>query len=195
MSETQTIVKLRNQTGAGMMDCKKALDESKGDYDKAIDILREKGEIKAAKKIEERDAKEGIVYSYIHSNSKAGAMIALACETDFVARTEDFKNLAHEITLQIVAMMPDYLNPTDIPEAVLTRETNVYKEQLKNEGKPENIVEKILAGKVEKFYSDVCLMKQAYIKDDSVTIEEMINQYIAKTGEKIQITRFVRFQI
>jgi elongation factor Ts len=195
MADTQTVVKLRNQTGAGMMDCKKALDEANGDYDKAVDILRQKGELKAAKKIEERTATEGIVYSYIHSNNKAGAMIALACETDFVARTEDFKNLAHEIAMQVVAMMPDYLNPEEVPVDVLEHEKSIYAEQLKNEGKPENIIEKIMSGKLEKFYAETCLVKQPYIKDDAITIEELINQYIAKTGEKIQISRFVRFQI
>lgn len=195
MSDTQTIIKLRNQTGAGMQDCKKALDEAGDNYEKAIDILRQKGELKAAKKIEERTAKDGLVYSYIHSNNKAGAMIALACETDFVARTEDFKNLAHEIALQVVAMMPDYLSPEEIPAEVLEREKNVYTEQLKDEGKPANIIEKIMTGKLDKFYSDVCLVKQPYIKDDSITIEGLINQYIAKTGEKIQVMRFVRFQI
>ncbi|KKR07517.1 MAG: Elongation factor Ts [Parcubacteria group bacterium GW2011_GWC2_39_14] len=195
MADTQAVVKLRNQTGAGMQDCKKALDEANGDYEKAIDVLRQKGELKAAKKIEERVAKEGIVYSYIHSNNKTGAMIALACETDFVARTEDFKNLAHEISLQVVAMMPDYLNPEDVPADIIEREKNVYMEQLKGEGKPANIIEKIMTGKLEKFYADVCLVKQQYIKDDSITIEGLINQFIAKTGEKVQITRFVRFQI
>jgi len=195
MADTQAVVKLRNQTGAGMQDCKKALDEANGDYEKAIDVLRQKGELKAAKKIEERVAKEGIVYAYIHSNNKTGAMISLACETDFVARTEDFKNLAHEIALQVVAMMPDYLNPEEIPTDIIDREKNVYTEQLKGEGKPENIIEKIMTGKLEKFYADICLLKQQYIKDDSITIEELINQFIAKTGEKVQVTRFVRFQI
>jgi len=195
MSDTQDVVKLRNQTGAGMMDCKKALDEANGDYEKAIDILRQKGELKAAKKIEERTANEGLVYSYIHSNNKAGAMIALACETDFVARTDDFKNLAHEICLQVVAMMPDYLNPEEVPAEVLEREKSVYAEQLKGEGKPENMIEKIMTGKLDKFYSEVCLLKQVYIKDDTITIEGLINQFIAKIGEKVQVTRFVRFQI
>lgn len=195
MADTQAVVKLRNQTGAGMQDCKKALDEANGDYEKAIDVLRQKGELKAAKKIEEREAKEGIVYAYIHSNNKTGAMISLACETDFVARTDDFKNLAHEIALQVVAMMPDYLNSEEIPADIIDREKNVYTEQLKGEGKPANIIEKIMTGKLEKFYADVCLLKQQYIKDDSITIEELINQFIAKTGEKVQITRFVRFQI
>lgn len=195
MSDTQIVVQLRNQTGAGMMDCKKALDEAGNDYEKAIDILRQKGEIKAAKKIEEREAKEGIVYAYIHSNNKSGAMVALACETDFVARTEDFKGLAHEIALQVVAMMPEYLAPENVPADVLEREKNVYREQLKEEGKPEAMFEKIMVGKLEKYYADVCLLKQTYIKDDAITIEELVNQYIAKTGEKIQIARFVRFQI
>lgn len=195
MADTQTIIKLRDLTGAGMLDCKKAIDEAGDDFEKAIEILRKKGEAKATKKIAEREAKEGIVYSYIHSNNKTGAMLELFCETDFVARTDDFKTLARDLAMQIVAMAPDYLRPEDIPVAVLKKEKEVYREQLKNEGKPENILDKVMAGKLEKFYSEVCLLKQIFIKDDKVTVEDLIKRVIAKTGEKIEIGRFARFQI
>lgn len=195
MSDVQTITKLRSQTGAGMMDCKKALDEANNDYDKALIILRKKGEARAEKKIAERKAQEGIVYSYIHSNNKSGAMIEIFCETDFVARTDDFKNLAHEITLQIVAMSPDYLSPEEIPAEVIEKEKDVYRAQLKAEGKPDEMIEKILEGKLSKFYEDVCLLKQPFVKDDKLKIEDLIKQVIAKTGEKIELGKFANFQI
>ncbi|MBU1132534.1 translation elongation factor Ts [Patescibacteria group bacterium] len=195
MSDIQTITKLRESTGAGMMDCKKALDEANNDINAAVEILRKKGEAKAAKKIEERQAKEGIVYSYVHSNNKTGAMLELFCETDFVARTDDFKNLAHDLAMQIVAMSPEYLNREQLPAEVLEKEKEVYREQLKNEGKPEEMIEKIIPGKLNKFFEDVCLSEQLFIKDDKVKINELINRIIAKTGEKIEIGRFVRFQI
>ena len=195
MADAKTIAKLRNQTGAGMMDCKKALDEAGDDYDKAIDILRKKGEAKASKKMAEREAKEGIVYSYIHSSNKSGAMVELFCETDFVARTDDFKSLAHDIAMQIVAMSPDYLKPEDVPSEVIEKEKEIYREQLKKEGKPEEMVEKILLGKLDKFYQEVCLLKQSFIKEDKLSVEDMIKQVIAKTGEKIEIGNFANFQI
>lgn len=177
------------------MDCKKALDEANDDYEKAVDILRQRGEIKAAKKSAERETKDGLVYSYIHSNYKAGAMISLLCETDFVAKTDDFKKLAHELAMQIVAMNPEYLTPDKIPAEVLEREKSVYREQLLAEGKKEEMLEKIMEGKLNKFYAEVCLLKQQYIKDDAKTIESLINEMIVKTGEKIEIGKFVRFQI
>ncbi len=177
------------------MDCKSALEEAGGDYDKAIDVLRKKGEVKAAKKVAERQAKEGLVYTYVHSNNKIGTMFELFCETDFVAKNEDFKNLAHEIALQIVAMAPEYLKPEDVPEEVIEKEKAVYKEQLKDEGKPEEIMDKIIQGKIEKFYEEICLLNQTSIKDDKQTISDMIKQMIAKTGEKIEIGRFVRYEI
>jgi elongation factor Ts len=195
MADTQTITRLRQQTGAGMVDCSKALEESAGDIEKAIEILRKKGEIKAAKKTAERTAKEGIVYSYIHSNHKVGAMLELNCETDFVARTEDFVSLAHDIAMQIVAGSPEYLKPEEVPSEVLEKEKEIAREQLMAEGKPADIVEKILDGKISKFYEETCLVKQAFIKDDSIKVEEYINRAIAKTGEKIEIKRFVRFQM
>ncbi|MEK7158984.1 MAG: translation elongation factor Ts [Patescibacteria group bacterium] len=195
MSDTQPVVKLREFTGAGMVDCKKALDEANGDFDKAVEILRKKGEAKATKKMAERQTKEGIVYSYVHSNNKTGAMIELLCETDFVSRTDDFKNLAHDLAMQIVAMSPDYLSPEQVPQELIDREKDIYSEQLKNEGKPANIIEKIMQGKLDKFFEEICLLKQLFIKDDKIKVEDLIKQMIAKTGEKIEIGRFSRFQI
>lgn len=195
MADLQTVIKLRAQTGAGMVDCKKALDEASGDYEKAIELLRKKGEVKAAKKMAEREAKEGIVYSYIHSNGKTGVLLELFCETDFVARTDDFKALAHNIAMQITAMAPEYLAPEQVPADVLEKEKDVYREQLKAEGKPENMIEKILEGKMAKFYEGNCLLHQAFIKDDKLTMDDVIKQMIAKTGEKIEIGQYARFQI
>lgn len=195
MTDPKAILNLRNLTGAGMVDCQKALDEAGGDLTKAQEILRKKGEAKATKKMQERQAKEGIVYSYIHSNNKVGAMLELFCETDFVGRTDDFKNLAHDIAMQIAAMSPEYLNSDQIPAEVIEKEKEVYREQLKTEGKPEAMIEKIMAGKLQKFYEDVCLMNQPFIKDEKIKIEDLIKQAIAKIGEKIEIGKFVRFQI
>ncbi|OGF36684.1 elongation factor Ts [Candidatus Falkowbacteria bacterium RIFOXYC2_FULL_48_21] len=195
MVELQMVTKLRAQTGAGMVDCKKALDESNGDYEKAIEILRKKGEAKATKKMAERQTKEGIVYSYIHSNAKAGVLLELFCETDFVARTDDFKALAHDLAMQIVAMSPEYLSPEQVPAEVLEKEKEVYREQLKSEGKPEAMMEKILEGKLAKFYEENCLLNQAFIKEDKLKVGELIKQMIAKTGEKIEIGKYARFQI
>jgi elongation factor Ts len=195
MADAKTIAQLRNQTGAGMMDCKKALVEANDDFDKAIEVLRKKGETKANKKMAEREAKEGIVYSYIHSSNKSGAMVELFCETDFVARTDDFKALAHDIAMQIVAMSPDYLKPEDVPAELVEKEKEIYRAQLKKEGKPEDMIEKILLGKLDKFYQEVCLLKQSFIKEDKISIEELIKQIIAKTGEKIEIGKFANFQI
>jgi len=195
MADVQTITRLREHTGAGMVDCKKALDEANNDFDKAVEVLRKKGEAKAAKKNAERTTSEGIVYSYVHSNNKAGAMLSLLCETDFVARTDDFVALAHDLAMQIVAMSPDYLSPIEVPSDIIESEKAIYREQLKAEGKPEEMIEKILEGKLNRFYSEVCLVNQPFIKDDKITIENLINQMIAKTGEKIEIGKFAKFQL
>lgn len=195
MNDSQNIIKLREATGAGMVDCKKALDEAAGDFEKAIEILRKKGEAKATKKMAERQTKEGIVYSYIHTDSKTGAMLELFCETDFVARTDDFKNLARELALQIAAMAPEYLSPEQVPPLVVDKEKEVYREQLRAEGKPDNMMDKIVEGKLNKFFEDVCLLCQQYIKDDKIRVGDLIKQLIAKTGEKIEVGKFVRFQI
>lgn len=193
--DTQAITKLRQATGAGVVDVKKALEEAGGDEVKAIELLRKSGASKAAKKLAERTTGEGLVHSYIHSNGKVGSMLQIQCETDFVARNEDFKVLAHDIAMHIVAANPSYLKPEDVPMAEVEKEKEIYRELLKTEGKPADMIEKILTGKVEKYYSDVCLMKQAFIKDDKVTIEKLIEGSIAKIGEKIEIVKFSRFQI
>jgi len=195
MADLQTITKLRNLTGAGIVDCQKSLAEAGDDLEKAIEILRKKGEAKAAKKINERETKEGIVYSYIHGNNTAGAMLELFCESDFVARTEDFKNLAHDLAMQIVAMAPEYLTPDQVPQSIIDKEKEVYLEQLKNEGKPVDMIEKILPGKLSKYYEEVCLLNQVFIKDETKKIADLLNAAIAKTGEKIEIGRFARFQL
>ena len=186
------VKRLREMTGAGMMDCKKALVNSDGDFDKAKEFLRKKGLAKADKK-GLRDAKEGIVYSYIHFNNKMGAMIELNCETDFVARTDEFKLLAKDICMQIAAMNPEYLDRESVPEEIINKEKEIYKEQVKN--KPENVQEKILNGKLEKFFEEKCLMDQKFFKDDSLTMKEFIKNSIAKLGENIKVSRFARFGI
>jgi len=193
--DTKTLLHLREITGAGMSDCKTALDESNGEIEKAIEILRKKGALKAAKKSAERIARQGVIESYIHGNGSVGVLLKLLCETDFVARTDDFKNLAHDIAMQIAAANPSYLRPENVPAEELNKEKEIYTEQLKTEGKPEAVMAKIIDGKVQKYYEQVCLLKQPFIKDDKITIEKLIEQSIAKIGEKIEIAEFARYQI
>jgi len=195
MSDTSIILKLREMTGAGMMDCKRALDEAGDNLEKAVDVLRKKGTIKAAKKQSERQTKEGLVHAYIHSNNKVGVLVELLCETDFVARNEEFQNLAHDLAMQIAATNPLYLKPENVPAEVVEKEKSIYLEELAGQEKPPAVVEKILAGKLEKYFEDVCFLKQPFIKDEDITIEELINQKIAKIGEKIEVRKFVRFSI
>lgn len=189
---TDLIKKLREKTNAPMMDCKKALEESSGDTEIAIDILRKKGQIVALKKAG-RCAKEGVVGSYIHSNSKLGVLLEVNCETDFVARNDDFKQFVKDVSMQVAATSPSYVSREEVPGHILEREKNVLKESVKN--KPENIVEKIVQGKLEKFYSEVCLLDQPFVKNDKITIKEYLNELIGKIGENILIHRFVRFQV
>ena len=185
---------LRAKIGAGMNDCHKALKENDNDFDKALIWLRKRGQ-KIANKKQSREIKEGLIEAYIHPGGKVGVLLELGCETDFVAKTDDFKNLAHELALQIAATAPEYLSPEDVPADVIAKEKEVYTEQLKKEGKPADMLDKIVEGKLEKFYSDVCLLKQTYIKDDKVTIDKMMTDSIAKIGENIKIHRFVRFSL
>ena len=192
---TEDIIKLREQTGAGMLDCKKALDEANGDLEKAGEILRKKGQAKAAKKSAERETKEGVVHAYIHANGKVGAMIELLCETDFVAKNEVFQELAHEIAMQIAATEPLYLKPEDVPEEVIEKEKSMIKEEMADESKPADVLDKIIEGKIAKYYEDVCLLNQPYIKDEDMTIGDLINNKIASLGEKIEIGNFCRFAI
>ncbi|MFC1615213.1 translation elongation factor Ts [Patescibacteria group bacterium] len=193
--DTQTLIKLRDLTGAGMLDCKKALDETNGDIEEAIDYLRKKGDVKAAKKTAERNAGEGIIHSYIHAGGKVGVLLQINCETDFVARNEEFKNLAHSLAMHIAASSPLYVKPEDVPDEEIQREKNVYREQLKTEGKKDEIIDKIMAGKVKKYYEEVCLLEQPFIKDDKKIVKQAITEAIAKLGEKIEIVRFSRYQI
>jgi len=192
---TEDIIKLREQTGAGMLDCKKALDEAGGDLEKAAEILRKKGQAKAAKKSAERETKEGIVHAYIHANGKVGAMVELLCETDFVAKNEVFQELAHEIAMQIAATEPLYLKSEDVPEEVVEKEKSIIKEEMADESKPADVLDKIIEGKMAKYYEDVCLLNQPYIKDEDMTIGDLINNKIASLGEKIEIGNFCRFAI
>lgn len=191
---SEMIKELRDKTQAGMMDCKKALVETGGDMEKAIDFLRKKGLASAAKKMG-TETTEGIIASYIHSNGKIGVLVELKSVTDFVARNEDFVTLAKEIAMQIAAASPLYLSPEDVPAEQIEREKDIYREQMKDSGKPENVVEKIVEGKLAKYYSDVCLLEQEYIKDGSVKIKDLIKNKIAVFGENIEVGKFARFQI
>lgn len=192
--DPKVIQQLRAETGAGILDCRKILEEAGGEYDKAIELLRKKGQKVAANKAE-RETHEGIVKSYIHSSGKMGAMVEVLCETDFVARNELFQQFAHNIAMHIAAANPLYLTPEQIPAEVIEKEKEIYAEQMAGEAKPDNIKEKIIEGKLAKYYSETCLMKQAYILDDTMTIEEVIQQQIAKTGENIQLRRFSRMAL
>lgn len=192
--DTATIQKLRNETGAGIMDTKKALQESNGDYDGAVEYLKKYGQKMAAKK-KDREASEGVIGNYTHTNGKVGAVVALACETDFVANTDDFKILAHDLAMHITATNPLYLVPDEIPAADIEKEKEIYRAQLKEEKKPEKIWDNIMTGKLEKYYGEVCLLKQRFIKDDEKTIEQLLNTAVVKLGENIQIKSFSRLSL
>ncbi|MDI7225583.1 translation elongation factor Ts [Leptospira santarosai] len=191
---TDLIRELRERTSAGMMDCKKALEENNADIEKAITWLREKGIAKAAKKAG-RETKEGRIVSYIHGNGKIGVLVELNSETDFVSKNEEFEVLGKEICMQIAAMNPLYLNEESIPVADLEREKGIIKAQLEEEGKKAEQIEKDLPGKIKKYVSEVCLVNQAFFKDDSKTIDDLVKEAISKFGENITIARFVRFQV
>ncbi|NWH04601.1 translation elongation factor Ts [Desulfobacter latus] len=190
----QMVKELRDATGSGIMDCKKVLAEADGNMDKAIELLRKKGLAKAAKRAG-RSTSEGIIYSYIHTGAKLGVLLEVNCESDFVAKTEDFENFAKDIAMHIAAANPVGLGPEDVDPSLIEKEREIYRAQMLEEGKPENIIDKIVDGKVEKFYKDVCLLSQQYIKDPQKTIEDVIKETIGKIGENIQIKRFARFQI
>ena len=188
------VMALRERTGAGMMDCKNALVETNGDMDKAVDYLREKGIAKAAKKAT-RIAAEGIVDSYIHMGGKVGVLLEVNCETDFVARGDMFKELVHDIALQIAAANPTYLTKEDVPAEVLAKEKEILKAQAIEEGKPEKIVEKMVEGRIKTFYDENCLLCQKFVKDPSKTIEQVVTEATATIGEKISVRRFVRYEM
>src|SRR3972149_6269413 len=188
------VKQLRDKTGAGMMDCKEALTASGGDFDKAIDYLRKKG-MAAATKRSSKAAKEGTIASYIHMGGKIGVMVELNCETDFVAKTADFHNLAKDLAMHVAAANPLYLRPEDIPADALEREKEIYRSQALQEKKPEKIWEKIIEGKLKKYYEDVCVLDQKFVKNTDITVGAMIKEMIAKTGENIILRRFVRYQL
>ncbi len=185
---------LREKTGAGMMDCKEALTKSGGDLEKAIDHLRKKG-MSAATKRSSKAAKDGAIASYIHMGGKIGVLVELNCETDFVAKTDDFRLLAKELSMHIAAANPRYLKSEDIPPDVLEREKEIYRSQALAEKKPEKIWDKIIEGKLKKYYEDVCLLDQKFIKDTAISVGTLVSNMIAKTGENIVIRRFTRFQL
>ena len=185
---------LRDRTGAGMMDCKKALQETDGDMEAAIDFLRAKGTAKAAKRAE-KSANEGTIGSYLHFGGKIGVMVELNCETDFVAKTDDFVGLAKDLAMHVAAASPLSVSPDDIDPQVIERERGVFMEQVKNEGKPENIAEKIVEGKLRKFFEENSLLKQPFVKDPQKSVEQLITEVSAKTGEKIEVARFARLQV
>jgi elongation factor Ts len=190
----QLVKQLRERTNAGFSDCRAALIEANGDIEKAISILRKKGQAAAAKKAT-REASEGLVGSYIHAGGKIGVLVEVNCESDFVGRTERFQNLCHDIAMHIAALDPRYVRREDVTPEMLEKERDIYRAQAQATGKPEQVVEKIVAGKMEKFYEENCLYEQHYIKDESVTIGEMVKQAVSDLGENIVIKRFVRFKV
>jgi len=185
---------LRDRTQAGFMECKHALEEANGDTERAIDVLRKQGLAKAEKKAA-RVTNQGVIYSYIHGGGRIGVMLELNCETDFVARTEEFKSLAHELALQICATDPRWIVREDVPQGVIEREKGIYCDQAKASGKPEKVVDKIVEGKLEKFFEESCLVEQQYIRDDKVRVKELIANVIHKTGENVRLRRFMRYQL
>ncbi len=194
MIDAKIVMQLRQMTGAGMMDAKAALEEASGDLKKAAELMRKKGIAKAEKKAE-RETKEGRVISYLHANGKLGAMVEVLCETDFVARTESFQTLCRDLAMHVAASDPLYVKRTDVPVAVVEKEKEIYRAEMEGQAKPQEIIEKIVDGKLNKYFSDVCLLEQAFIKDEDKTIEEVVKEKIASLGENIQVTRFCRFNI
>lgn len=192
MIDPKLVMQLRQQTGAGVLESKRALEEASGDIAAAIEQLRKSGALKAAKKAE-RTVGEGLVHAYIHSGGKVGVLVEVLCETDFVARNPEFEALAHDVAMQIAATNPLYMKPEDVPEEVVAKEKEIYAQEVA--GKPANVVEKIVAGKLEKWYAETCLLKQLFIKDEDLTMEELVQSKIAKLGENIQVRRFVRFAL
>ncbi len=192
---TAALVKeLRERTGAGMMDCKKALTEHNGDLEKATDFLREKGLAAAAKKAG-RITAEGLVESYIHGAGRIGVLVEVNCETDFVAKTDEFKDLVRDICMQIAAAKPEYVRREEVSQDVINREKNIFAAQAANEGKPEKIVEKMVEGRIQKFYKEICLLEQPFIKNPDISVEQLITDSIAKIGENISVRRFARFEL
>lgn len=190
----QLVKQLRERTGAGFADCRAALVESNGEIEKAIDVLRRKGQAAAQKKAQ-REASEGLIGHYIHAGGKIGVIVEINCESDFVARTEDFQRLSHDVAMHVAATDPRYVRREEVTQEILDHEREIYRAQARATGKPEPVIEKIVTGKMEKFYEDNCLYEQRFVREESVTVGELINQMIAKLGENISIRRFVRFKV
>ena len=188
------IRELRERTGAGMLDCKNALTEKDGDVEKAIEYLREKGLAAAAKKAG-RIAAEGLCESYIHGGGRIGVLLEINCETDFVAKTDEYKSLAKDICMQIAASKPEYVRREEVPESILEKEKEIFTAQALNEGKPANVVEKMITGRIEKFYKEICLLEQPFIKNTDITIQDLLVEKISKIGENINVRRFVRYEL
>ncbi|MBX7237626.1 MAG: translation elongation factor Ts [Caldilineales bacterium] len=191
---TEMVKELRTATGAGVLECRKALETAQGDFDAAVKILREKGLAAAAKKAS-REANEGLIGHYIHQGSKVASLIEVNCETDFVARTDEFRTLVHDLAMQVVAARAQYLRPEDVPADVLEQEKAIYRAQLADEKKPAHVIERIIEGKLAKFYEDTCLLEQPFIKDPSVKVKDLVTASIAKLGENIRVRRFARFAV
>lgn len=191
---TDMVKQLREKTGAGMMDCKRALEETRGNFEQAIEYLRKKGAATAAKR-SDKETNQGVVEAYIHAGGRIGSMVELNCETDFVAKTPEFKQLAHDIAMQIAAMSPHFITREQISKETVDKELEIYKSQAENEGKPATIAEKIAQGRLDKFYQEVVLMEQSFIKDSGKTIKDLIDEQTAKVGEKISIRRFHRYHL
>ena len=190
----KTVMQLREKTGAGIMDCKEALTECNGDMDSAVDFLRKKGLATAAKRAG-RAMTEGVIQSYIHMDGKLGVLVEVNCETDFVAKNDDFNAFAKNLAMHIAAMNPVAIRPEDVPEEIVSKEKEIYHAQVLEMGKPEKIADKIVDGKMQKYFKENCLMNQAYVRDPDMTIEDLLNEMIAKIGENISIKRFARFRI
>jgi elongation factor Ts len=191
---TAMVKELREATGAGVLDCKTALQETDGDFDRAVEYLRQKGLAAAAKRAS-RAANEGTIGSYVHAGSRVAALVEVNCETDFVARTDDFLALAHDLAMQVVATKPKHLLPEDIPAEVIEAEKEIYLAQMEDSGKPEHVIDKIVEGKLQKYYQEVCLVQQPFIKDEGLTVQDVVTQVAAKLGENIVVRRFVRFEL
>ncbi len=196
MASAEMVKELRDRTGAGVMDCKAALDSSKGDLAGAVEFLRKKGLADAAKKAH-REAKDGVVHAYIHPGAKIGVLVEINCETDFVARTEDFQQLVKDIAMQVAAANPSYVAREHVPAAVIEKEREIYREQMADQKKPPQVLDKIIEGKVEKFYAEQCLLDQPFIRDATgkLRIKDMVDQATAKMGERVVVKRFARFQV
>ncbi|MGD0819805.1 MAG: translation elongation factor Ts [Desulfomonilia bacterium] len=191
---SEVVKKLRDKTGVGMMDCKKALEETNGEFEKAVEILRKKG-IDVANKRSGRQASQGTVTAYIHMGGKIGVLVEVNCESDFVAKSDDFNNFVKDVSMQVAAASPDWVTRDEVPQNVLDKEKEILKEQALKTGKPEKVIEKIVEGKLTKFYSERCLMDQPFVKDQDKTIKQLLEELMAKTGEKCLVRRFVRYQV